>query len=219
MSRWFTCGCLLALGFGFSRGAELPSEHPVVYPVHANVIDVTKPPYSAKGDGTTDVTAALQQAINDHTGHGRILYFPPGTYLVSATLTWPKKYNGHDNWGKTTLQGHSPSKSIIRLRDGIFTDTKKPQAIMWCGGFGSADWFHNHVQGLTFSVGQKNPGAIGLQFYSNNYGAVRNCVIRSEDGQGTIGLDLGHREMNGPLLVRRVLVEGFSRGIATANAV
>ena len=26
---------------------------------------------------------------------------------------------------------------------------------MWCGGFGSADWFHNYVQGLTFSVGDK----------------------------------------------------------------
>ena len=29
---------------------------------------------------------------------------------------------------------------------------------MWCGGFGSADWFHNYVENLTFDVGAGNPG-------------------------------------------------------------
>ncbi len=90
---------------------------------------------------------------------------------------------------------------------------------MWCGGFGSADWFHNHIQNLTFNVGRGNPGAIGLQFYTNNYGALRNCYIVSEDGAGAIGVDLGHRDMNGPLLVRRVEVRGFRKGVATARAV
>lgn len=194
-------------------------EHAIVYPEHRNVVDVTKAPYNAKGDGKTDDTAAIQRAINENTGHGRILYFPAGTYLVSKTLTWPKRFNDHENWGKTTLQGVSSSQSVIRLRDATFTDPKQPQSIMWCGGFGSADWFHNHVQGLTFNVGRGNPGAIGLQFYANNYGAVRDCQFISEDGQGEVGLDLGHRDMNGPLLVRRVTVKGFRRGIATARAV
>lgn len=207
-------GSLLLLAPG--RGAV---GYEVAYPDHPNVVDVTRPPYGAKGDGTTDDTAALQKAINEHTGHGRILYFPPGTYLVSDTLTWPKRFNGHENWGKTTLQGRSAGTSVIRLKDGTFTDPKRPKAVMWCGGFGSADWFHNHVQGLTFSVGRGNPGAVGLQFYANNYGAVRHCAIVSEDGQGEVGLDLGHRDMNGPLLVRRVTVTGFRRGIATARAV
>ena len=44
---------------------------------------------------------------------------------------------------------------------------------MWCGGFGSADWFHNNVENLTFDVGAQNPGAIALQFYSNDSGTVR----------------------------------------------
>lgn len=191
----------------------------VAYPDHPNVVHVTRAPYSARGDGVADDTAAIQKAINENTGLGRILYFPPGTYLVSDTLTWPKKWNGRDNWGMTTLQGASAGKSVIRLRDGTFTDANKPRAVMWCGGFGSADWFHNHVQGLTFSVGRGNPGAVGLQFYANNYGAVRDCVIASEDGAGAVGLDLGHRDMNGPLLVRRVAVRGFRRGVSTAGAV
>ncbi len=191
----------------------------VFYPEHPNVVHVTRAPYNAKGDGVSDDTAAIQRAINEHTGRGRILYFPAGTYLMSDTLSWPKRWEGHENWGMTTLQGQSATKCVIRLKDGTFTDPKKPQAIMWCGGFGSADWFHNHVQGLSFNVGKGNAGAIGLQFYANNYGAVRNCEIVSEDGQGEVGLDLGHRDMNGPLLVRRVSVRGFRRGIVTSGAV
>jgi hypothetical protein len=200
-------------------GMSAATDFDVAFPDHPNVVHVTRPPYNAKGDGVTDDTAALQQAINENTGHGRILYFPPGTYLVSDTLTWPKRFNGHENWGKTTLQGASAAKCVIRLRDGTFTDPKNSRAIMWCGGFGSADWFHNYVQGLTFNVGKNNPGAIGLQFYANNYGAVRHCEIVSEDLQGAIGLDLGHRDMNGPLLVRKLTVKGFQRGVVTARAV
>jgi hypothetical protein len=144
---------------------------------------------------------------------------PRGTYLVSSTLTWPKKFGWRDNWGKTYLCGESREESIIRLKDATFTDAKKPEAIMWCGGFGSADWFHNYVENLTFHVGAGNPGAIALQFYSNNSGAVRNCRFLADEGSGHTGLDLAHRDMNGPLLVRNCEVVGFRPGIATAHAV
>jgi len=44
-----------------------------------NVVD-----YGALGDGATDDTAAIQDAIDDLPSNGSALYFPAGTYIVKA---------------------------------------------------------------------------------------------------------------------------------------
>lgn len=68
---------------------------------------------------------------------------------------------------------------------------------------------------MTINVGKENPGAIGIQFNASNQGTIRNVRIVSEDRQGRIGLDLGHSNEIGPLLVRNLTVEGFDEGIRT----
>lgn len=201
-------------------GASFDEKADCRFPDSPQILDVTRPPYNAKGDGITDDTAAIQKALSDMMGQHKVLYFPNGTYLVSATLKWSNQNSKKQAaWGFNWLQGQNVRKTVIRLKDETFTDPKKPAAIMWCGGFGSADWFHNYIQNITFDVGRKNTGAIGLQFYSNNTGALREVAIQSQDGLGVAGLDLSHRDMNGPLLVRHVEVRGFEVGVSTGRAV
>ncbi|MEX0652619.1 MAG: glycosyl hydrolase family 28-related protein [Phycisphaeraceae bacterium] len=200
-------------------GAMIDADRRIAFPEADRIVDVTQPPYNAAGDGETDDTEALQRALHDNMGHHRIIYLPPGTYLVSDTLEWSKQdSSGREAWGFNWVQG-AGVETVIRLKDGTFTDPNEPRSIMWCGGFGSADWFHNYVHDITFDVGQNNPGAVGLQFYANNMGAARNIRIVSQDGQGAIGLDMSHRDMNGPLLARNIEVDGFDIGVRAGHTV
>lgn len=50
-------------------------------------VDVTHPDYGATGDGITDDTAAIQNAINSLGTAGGTVYIPRGTYLVSRQGT------------------------------------------------------------------------------------------------------------------------------------
>ncbi|MFC1416242.1 discoidin domain-containing protein [Streptacidiphilus cavernicola] len=55
-------------------------------PKPAGYADVTQAPYGVDNTGATDVTAALQAAIDAASAAGQGLYLPPGTYTVSAPL-------------------------------------------------------------------------------------------------------------------------------------
>jgi hypothetical protein len=82
----------------------------IAFPKSSLVVDVTKAPYNAKGDDTTDDTAAVQKALDDTMGLHKIVYFPNGTYLVSETLRFTnKKKDGSYAYGFNWLQGQSTS--------------------------------------------------------------------------------------------------------------
>src|SRR5512134_1301190 len=105
----------LCVATAVSNGADPGDRHPdinTVYPpevfLHAGkggrVIDVTQPPFNAKGDGKTDDTAALVKVYDyvltemdkyEWTPAGpqsplceHIIYLPNGTYLVSDTIVY-----------------------------------------------------------------------------------------------------------------------------------
>jgi hypothetical protein len=189
------------------------------FPAHPMVIDLSKPPYQLKGDGVSDNAEAFQAALNEHVGRHRLLWLPKGTYLISRTLEWPKRHDGHEKWGFTQLRGEDRDGTVIRLKDGTFTRPDSPRTMIRVGGFGSADWFHNYVENLTFHVGDGNPGATALRFFSNNTGAVRDCRFIAPAGSGSVALDLAHHDMNGPLLVKNCDFTGFRRAITTGHAV
>jgi hypothetical protein len=75
--------------------------------------------YGAKGDGSTDDTAALQSAINAVGGNGGTVFFPPGSYYIKSSLT-SRASNlvlqgaGSGGWGSA-----NPGTSEIITNQGI----------------------------------------------------------------------------------------------------
>lgn len=72
-------------------------------------LNVKSAAYGAKGDGSTDDTTAIQNAINAAISAGaRVVYFPAGTYKISSVLTINTAPNS------ITLLGDGPQASIIK---------------------------------------------------------------------------------------------------------
>jgi hypothetical protein len=191
----------------------------IVFPDDAGVVDVTKAPYNAKGDGKADATAALQKALDDHPNSNRIIYLPAGTYLVSDTLHWPAGRHGGMAHKRVILQGRSAAATTIRLKDECagFGSAKKPKAMVWTGRK-PAQRFRNGIRSLTFHTGKGNPGAIGVQYIANNQGSMRRVRIVCGES-GPIGLDLGYTNEQGPCLIQDVEVVGFDVGVSMKHAV
>jgi hypothetical protein len=167
--------------------------------------------FGAKGDGVTDDTAAIQAALSqgrvagvDYFGRPKALFFPAGTYLVSDTLRWIGS--------SVTLQGVGNGLSVIRLKDDAdgYDNLNAPKALIRTPG-GNAS-FRQNIWNLGIEIGSGNPGAIGIDYISNNVGSIRGVSITSEDGLGYSGLSLT-RSWPGPSLIEDLQVNGFNYGI------
>ena len=81
------------------------------------VFDVSKAPYHAKGNGSTDDTAALQSALNDAQAVDGCVYFPAGVYLITQPLSFrPPDSPGRRN---IALRGDGPNVSVIKAGNGV----------------------------------------------------------------------------------------------------
>ena len=114
---------------GYHKGE---TEVPVV---NNNVVDVTLAPYHADKTGTEDVTAIIQQALDDvGAAGGGVVYLPAGTYRIRTP-------EGSDHglrirYDSTVLRGED-SDSTFLFHDGTYMRQKDIILVMedWAGWF------------------------------------------------------------------------------------
>jgi hypothetical protein len=198
-----------------------------IFPSDSGMVNV-KTQYGAKGDGISDDTEAIQQAISSTVHHPqrgpRVIYFPAGTYLISHPL---HETDIRLQWSSLlTLQGENRATTVLKLTDNnpLYQNADSPKDVLKFasqngsakGGGNSA--FDNNIFDMTIDVGRGNPGAIALDFLGNNYCALRNVTLESSDPNhaGAIGLAM-ERYATGPCLVKNAVINGFDYGIKTAN--
>lgn len=199
----------------------------ILFPEDSGVIDITKPPYNAKGDGETDDTESINRALRDHNARTAIdrlapwtIYFPKGEYVVSDTLVARAPGVGHPVNG-VRLVGQDRDRTIIRLRDKAkgFDRERRPKPVVRTGndiGQGNSG-YSNYIQNMTIHTGQGNPGAAGIHYDVANVGSMQDVRIVSGDGEGVYGL--GIFNTSGMGYVKRVEVSGFDQGVSVEGTV
>lgn len=159
-----------------------------------------------------------------------MIYFPNGTYLVSDTISYttPELHNMmyHYTSGGFELNrcirmiGQSREGTVIKLQDNCkgFEYGQERPVVNFMLGERSNVSMSNYFENITIDVGEGNPGAVGLVFFANNSGAVRNVTIRSSDKEhaGAIGF-LIKGELHSACNVYSLTVEGFRYGILVST--
>lgn len=158
------------------------------------------------------------------TPPARILFLPPGLYRLAHPVA-------HGVDGLTNDFGMELSRGIrlvgagrdvvtLRMDDGhpAFQGASPAPVLAFMRGRRSNVAMSNFLKGLTVDTGRDNPGAIAVDFFANNNGALRDVRLRSGDssGIGHAGLAIS-RELVSGVFVRGLAVEGFDYGVAVRD--
>jgi len=138
-----------------------------------------------KGDGASDDTAALQQAINTH----RILYLPGGHYIVRDTITLKPD---------TVLIGLHPTLTQIDLLDGTpgYQGIGAPKAVLFAPPGGE-----NIVSGIGVFAGGINPRAVAVLWKAGGQSLMDD--VRFLGGHGSGGNPYNNNHTADPDLRKR----------------
>ena len=122
-----------------------------------------------KGDGTTDDTSAIQQAIGAH----RVLYFPSGHYVVRDTITLAPE---------TVLIGLHPTLTQFDLLDETpgFAGVGAPRPVLLAPAGGA-----NILSGIGLFTGGINPRAVAVLWKAGEQSLIDDVRFLGGHGSGT----------------------------------
>jgi hypothetical protein len=151
--------------------------------------------FGAKGDGDNDDSTAIQAAINAANVAGGILFFPPGTYIHSATLVWKNNvkyvgagmrttkitYTGVSDGNVINNPSNSSTAANITIQDISFLSTGGQFA-------GKADFVDNGSTYLRLVRCLFYGQMIGLILDQTEISTVEQCEFGTGAAAGSVGL-------------------------------
>jgi len=148
--------------------------------------------YGAVGDGVHDDTAPIQAALNDlknvATNKWSVLYFPAGTYRITAQLTTLRV--AHQDYLGAELVGEDPNTTIIKW-DGVVG----ANMLKW-------DAWYDKVSRFTFDGSGKANWAIVRAPHFSTYSEMTDLNLHDFSG-GCINLGNGEGGGMADLIIAR----------------
>lgn len=157
--------------------------------------------YAIKADGKTDVSNALQQAINDVKDKNNfgVLFIPEGKYLISKTIFVPRAVR-LIGYGKTRpviiLAKNSPSfqqadtidKGKAKYMFWFVNNISKPGEEVYDAG---ASTFYSALSNINLKIEDGNPVAVALRTHYAQHSFIAHADI--DAGNGKAGMfDVGN---------------------------
>ncbi|HET6556725.1 MAG TPA: glycosyl hydrolase family 28-related protein [Prolixibacteraceae bacterium] len=189
---------LIACNLG-TIGAIKPS-HSVytIKPADPEAVYFTPEAFGIKADGKTDVSEALQKAINQVKSQQNfgVLFIPEGKYLISRTIHVP---------GAVRLIGYGKSRPEIILGKNTPGFQDKENFMIWfTGGLveegkqpndAGAGTFYSAISNIDMRIENGNPKAIALRTHFAQHGFVSHCDLHIGNGMAGI-YDVGNEMEN-----------------------
>ncbi|MDH6357676.1 glycosyl hydrolase family 28-related protein [Parabacteroides sp. PF5-9] len=198
---FFLLGCLTYVNAAISKGESVYKQKPN----DSEAIYFTPENFGIKADGKTDVSDALQQALNQvkREANFGIVFLPEGTYKISKTIYIPQAVR---------LIGYGRNRPVIVLgkntpgyQQEVADDKGKANYMFWFTGSivepgqpirdAGAGTFYSAISNVDLKIEDGNPYAVALRTHFAQHSFVSNVDIHI--GKGKAGLfDVGNEMEN-----------------------
>ncbi|KAH7317231.1 pectate lyase superfamily protein-domain-containing protein [Rhexocercosporidium sp. MPI-PUGE-AT-0058] len=169
------------------QGLSPLNPSPASYQVFRNVKD-----FGAKGDGVTDDTAAINNAMKfgarcapgtcqSTTTTPAIVYFPSGTYLISSSII---------DYYFTQIIGNPNGLPVLKATpkfNGFGLIDSNPYGPGGVLSYGSTNVFFRQIRNLIFDMTAIPAGnsTTGIHWPTSQATSLQNCVFKMSDAAGT----------------------------------